>query len=154
MNVTSRIAALTSALAAGTLLVGCASSTGSTASSSTDTTPGTSAGATAAQPACTAEAVTPVVQAWVAQSADTSLRQISGLQCQDGWAVIFPTIGPSDGSDEGTIDVTLVAKGVDGAWVLQERDAAVCGTSSGDATAPPSDAAVPAELYRAACQTN
>ena len=109
----------------------------------------------AAEPACDADAVTPVVTAYLADDKDTELRQISGLECQDGWAVIFPTIGPADGSEPGTIDITLVAKAVDGAWVIQDRDETVCGApQTGDNPSPPADAAVPAELWRAACQTN
>jgi hypothetical protein len=123
------------------LLAACASGTDAAVSAS------------AAQPACDAKGVTEAVVA--ALSKDESLRQISGLDCKDGWAVVFPTIGPADGSTEGEIDITLVLKAESGVWVNQDRSA-VCGTSpTGDGSpAYPSDAQVPAELWRAACQTN
>ena len=122
------------------LLTGC----GSSSSSST---------ASAAQPACDAAAVNDAVITAIGK--DSSLRQISGLDCKDGWAVVFPTIGPTDASTDGEIDITLVLKAENGAWVSVDRSA-VCGTSpSGDGSpAYPSDAQVPAELWRGACQTN
>jgi hypothetical protein len=122
--------------------------------SSSSPAPGSSSAPTAAaQPACDEATVTPVIAA--ALGTDESMRQLSGLDCLDGWAVVFPTIGPADGSSEGEIDITLVLKAQGGAWVNQDRSA-VCGTSpTGDGSpAYPSDAQVPAGIWRAACQTN
>lgn len=130
-----------SVLGASMLLVACSS--GSTSSTSSS----------AAQPACDAAAVNDAVVK--ALSADESLRQISGLDCKDGWAVVFPTIGPKDGSAEGEIDITLVLKAENGAWVSVDRST-VCGTlPTGDGSpAYPSDAQVPESLWMAGCQTN
>jgi hypothetical protein len=102
---------------------------------------------------CSDAAVAPVVVA--ALSPDESLRQLNGLQCLDGWAVVFPTVGPADGSAEGEIDITLVLKTEKGAWVNQDR-LAVCGTSptAGGSPAYPSDAQVPEGIWLPACQTN
>jgi hypothetical protein len=123
------------------LLAGCSSGSASSASSA------------AAQPACDAAAVNDAVVAAIGK--DQSLRQINGLECKDGWAVISPTIGPPDGSTDGEIDITLVLKAESGTWVNVDRTA-VCGTlPTGDGSpAYPSDAQVPAQLWRGACQTN
>jgi hypothetical protein len=107
----------------------------------------------AAQPACDDASVTAAVVAAIGP--DSSLRQISGLQCLDGWAVVFPTIGPADGSTEGEIDITLVLKAENGAWVDQDRSK-VCGTTATTDGSPayPGDAQVPEGIWQPACQTN
>lgn len=136
----SRVAVLAVLAGSALALFGCSSSSSSPPSSG-------------AQPVCDSAAVNDAVVA--ALAADESLRQINGLECKDGWAVLFPTIGPSDGSSEGEIDVTLVLKAENGKWVNVDRTT-VCGTSpTGDGSpAYPSDSQVPAELWRGACQTN
>ena len=63
-------------------------------------------------------------------------------RCADGWAVTFPDIGPSDTA----VTVTAVFEAEGQFWIPKDR-AEVCGKNA-------QDSAVPASLYRDACQTN
>jgi hypothetical protein len=127
--------------------------------SSCSTTPGAGeASPGASSPAegaasCSVKSVTPAVVAAIGP--DQSLRRLGGVDCEGGWAVVAPTIGPVDASTDGEIDITLVLKAENGTWVSQDRST-VCGTlpTSDGSPAYPTDAQVPASLWRGGCQTN
>jgi len=79
------------------------------------------------------------------------LISLDGLECADGWAVAFPTIGTDE---TNAITVTLVYEAEGQFWIPKDRTA-VCGTYDMDnPEAYPSDALIPESLYLPGCQTN
>ncbi len=79
------------------------------------------------------------------------LISLDGLECADGWAVAFPTIGTDESN---AITVTLVYEAEGQFWIPKDRTA-VCGTyDMDDPEAYPSDALIPESLYLPGCQTN
>lgn len=150
------IVTLTAAAAGVVLLATACSSSSTTSASQSSGSPASaaaSAGSAAAQPACDPATFGPVVADAIGK--DSSVRDLRGADCVDGWAVLAPTIGPADGSTDGEIDITLVFKAENGTWVVQDRSA-VCGTlPTGDGSPSyPSDSQVPEKLWLEGCQTN
>jgi len=135
------------------LLTASCGSSSESAPSSLASVPAVSASVNAGQPACDAVTITPAVITAIGQ--DQALVRLGGVGCVDGWAVVAPTIGPPDGSEDGQIDITLLFRAQGGSWVEQDRTA-VCGTlpTSGGSPAYPTDTEVPLSLWRGACQTN
>ncbi len=79
------------------------------------------------------------------------LFSLDGLECADGWAVAFPTVGPEE-SNAVTITTIFEAEGQ--FWIFKEPTD-VCGTyNMDDPSAYPSDALIPESLYLPGCQTN
>ena len=79
------------------------------------------------------------------------LISLDGLECADGWAVAFPTIGTDESN---AITVTMVFEAEGQFWVLKDRTQ-VCGTMDGaNQDAYPADATIPESLFQAGCWTN
>lgn len=79
------------------------------------------------------------------------LISFDGLNCLDGWAATFPTIGTSD---EDAVTVTQVFQAEGQFWILKDR-AEVCGTyNPDDPLAYPEDSQVPEGIWQDACNTN
>jgi hypothetical protein len=79
------------------------------------------------------------------------LFSLDGLECADGWAVAFPTVGPEEGN---AVTITTIFEAEGQFWVLKDPTE-VCGTyNMDDSAAYPSDALIPESLYQAGCQTN
>ncbi len=79
------------------------------------------------------------------------LISLDGLECADGWAVAFPTIGTDESN---AITVTLVYEAEGQFWIPKDRTA-VCGTlDSANQDAYPADATIPESLFQAGCWTN
>jgi hypothetical protein len=86
-----------------------------------------------------------------AEAQGEKLFSLDGLECGDGWAVAFPTVGVDE---ENAITITSVFEAEGQFWVPKDRTA-VCGTYDMDnPEAYPSDALIPESLYLAGCQTN
>lgn len=129
-------------------LVGCSSSDSgdSTASAS----PSLIGGTTECNETTITEAATTA-----AEAEQQKLVTLNGFQCADGWAVADATVGPSDGSTDGEIDVTMVFEAEGQFWIPKDRGD-VCGTIDSSTASPayPSDAQVPEAIWPAACLTN
>lgn len=90
-------------------------------------------------------------EALAAEGAGNQLFSLDGLECGDGWAVAFPTVGPEESN---AITITTIFE-AEGQFWIQKNPADVCGTiDMNDPAAYPSDALIPESLYQAGCQTN
>lgn len=90
-------------------------------------------------------------EALAAEGQGNQLFSLDGLECGDGWAVAFPTVGPEESN---AITITTIFE-AEGQFWIQKNPADVCGTiDMNDPSAYPSDALIPESLYQAGCQTN
>jgi len=146
------VAALAAIAAGG--LAGCSSS-----SSSSEESAAPASAAPAAQEsmvggtaACDEAAFTQAMDDQLAAEGNgEKLFSIDDFQCEDGWAVVFPTVG-SDEENAYTITAVFEAEGQ--FWIPKDR-MEVCGTQNmDDPTAYPTDAQVPESIYQPACNTN
>jgi hypothetical protein len=86
-----------------------------------------------------------------AEAQGEKLFSLDGLECADGWAVAFPTVGVEE---ENAITITSVFEAEGQFWIPKDRTA-VCGTYNMDnPEAYPADALIPESLYLPGCQTN
>ncbi|MCX6390863.1 MAG: hypothetical protein NT122_09595 [Solirubrobacterales bacterium] len=92
----------------------------------------------ASGPACTNAAVLPVAQAW-AKTQNSTVGQITTLQCSGDWGAAVITLGSA--SEQTDVNIVLKSNGSD--WTVQNRQQ-VC--------AKPSP--VPASLQAIACNSN
>ena len=94
---------------------------------------------------------TTIEEALAAEGQGNQLFSLDGLECGDGWAVAFPTVGPEESN---AITITTIFE-AEGQFWIQKNPADVCGTiDMNDPAAYPSDALIPESLYQAGCQTN
>ena len=92
-----------------------------------------------------------IEEALAAEGQGNQLFSLDGLECGDGWAVAFPTVGPEESN---AITITTIFE-AEGQFWIQKNPADVCGTiDMNDPAAYPSDALIPESLYQAGCQTN
>jgi hypothetical protein len=146
--VNHRAAAAVLVLALGSLgIAGCSSSGESAASSPAPTE--SVIGGTAT---CDEATLRAAVEAAMKESDPSmSIFSVDGVECADGWAVLFPTIGTTE---ENAVTVTEVLQAEGQFWLVKDRQE-VCGTPvDGDPTAVPADSQVPAAIYQPACNTN
>jgi hypothetical protein len=105
-------------------------------------------------PACDEATIQRAIEASLAGS-ESTLVDIEGVECADGWAVAFPTISEPD--FEYGITGTMVFRAEGDTWIPQDRRE-VCGTydPAGDPENPayPNDAQVPEAIWLPACNTN
>lgn len=128
---TSRIAAAcAAALISAAVLVGCGSSSDTTASTTSPKVGGTVA--------CDAPSITKAAQG--ADDAPIALAEPDSFKCADGWAYAFVNVG--EGESQYTATQVFQAEGQ--FWIPKDR-AKVC-------TAPGNE--VPASIYQDACETN
>ena len=79
------------------------------------------------------------------------LFSIDGVECLDGWAAVFPTVGATE---EESFTETLVFQAEGQFWIPKDR-MEVCGTvNMDDPTAYPADSQVPEGIWQPACNTN
>lgn len=79
------------------------------------------------------------------------LISLDGLECSDGWAVAFPTMGFTE---EDATTTTMIFEAEGQFWVLKDRTQ-VCGTlDDTNQDAYPADATIPESLFQAGCWTN
>ena len=80
-----------------------------------------------------------------------TLFSLDGLECADGWAATFPTIGTTE---DNAVTETWVFEAEGQFWIQRDRND-VCGTQdANDSQAYPADAQVPEPIYQDACNTN
>ena len=92
-----------------------------------------------------------IEESLAAEGQGNQLFSLDGLECGDGWAVAFPTVGPEESN---AITITTIFE-AEGQFWIQKNPADVCGTiDMNDPSAYPSDALIPESLYQAGCQTN
>ena len=92
-----------------------------------------------------------IEESLAAEGQGNQLFSLDGLECGDGWAVAFPTVGPEESN---AITITTIFE-AEGQFWIQKNPADVCGTiDMNDPAAYPSDALIPESLYQAGCQTN
>lgn len=130
------------------VLVGCSSDDSSDAAASA--TPSLIGGTTTCDEATITEAAT-----GAAEAGGEKLVSLDDFQCADGWAVADATVGPTDGSTEGEVTVTMVFEAEGQFWIPKDRGD-VCGTIDSSTATPayPTDAQVPEAIWPAACLTN
>ena len=128
-------------------LAGCSSSASEDAASTADAT---SVGGMATCDDATLRADTEALL--TSQDDGSNLYSFDDLECADGWAVAFPTIGPTE--DEA-YTYTQVFQAEGQFWVPVTDRTTVCGTRDAeDSAAYPSDAQVPESIWQSACNTN
>lgn len=94
---------------------------------------------------------TTIEEQLAAEGQGNQLFSLDGLECGDGWAVAFPTVGPEESN---AVTITAIYE-AEGQFWIQKNPADVCGTTNMDDPAMyPEDALIPKSLYQAACQTN
>ena len=101
---------------------------------------------------CDLATLRPDVEALVASmKGNHNLYSIDRIECANGWAAVFPTVGDTlEYADE--INQVFRAQGQ--SWIPVSRDV-VCGTWDPDnQTAYPADAQVPKKIWQDACNTN
>ena len=105
-------------------------------------------------PACDETTIQRAIEASLAGS-ESTLVDIEGVECADGWAVAFPTIGEPD--FEYGITGTMVFRAEGDTWIDQDRRE-VCGAYDPERDpvnpAYPDDAQVPEAIWLPACNTN
>lgn len=78
---------------------------------------------------------------------------VDGLECADGWAVLFTTEVSADDPENG-VGTTLIFE-AEGQFWIPKSPMDVCGTyDDSDPNARPDDALVPEALFEAGCRTN
>lgn len=131
-----------SALIVSTALVGCSS----------DPAPDEAVGGMAV---CDEAALTTAVEDFLASAPEMGeLQSLDGFECADGWAVTFPTVGPTM---DMAITYTQIFRAEGQFWIpVPPADrGSVCGTyNADDPTAYPSDSEVPEAIWQPACNTN
>ena len=105
-------------------------------------------------PACDEATIQRAIEESLAGT-ESSLVDIEGVECADGWAVAFPTV--RDPIFEDGITGTMVFRAEGDTWIDQDpRD--VCGTYDPERDpvnpAYPDDAQVPEAIWLPACNTN
>lgn len=84
---------------------------------------------------------------------NTKVISIDGIECANGWAVVFPVIGETK-NDPEAYEYTQVFQAEGQFWIPADKDT-VCGTVNSDMPmAYPSDAQVPKRIWSSACNTN
>jgi len=83
----------------------------------------------------------------------TKVISIDGIECANGWAVVFPVIGETK-NDPEAYEYTQVFQAKGQFWIPADKET-VCGTVTYDTPmAYPSDAQVPKRIWSSACNTN
>ena len=144
------IAAVLPALAGSVLLLAACSS-GSTAEEAAATS-APSASMVGGMATCDDATFTQVVTDLLAAEGEgTQLFSVDGVECLDGWAAVFPTVGTTE---EDAVTETLVFQAEGQFWIPKDRGE-VCGTvDANDPAAYPADSQVPEGLWGPACNTN
>jgi len=104
---------------------------------------------------CDEAALTTAVKDYLASDPEAgAFQSLDGFECADGWAVTFPTVGPT--MDEAyTYTQIFQAEGQFWIPVAPADRGSVCGTfNTDDPTAYPADSEVPESIWQAACNTN
>jgi hypothetical protein len=130
-----------------------ACSSGSTAEdTAASAAPSASAGMVGGMATCDEATFTQVITNMLEEDGNSEqLFSIDGIECLDGWAAVFPTVGATE---EDAFTETLVFEAEDQFWIPKDR-MEVCGTvNMDDPTAYPADSQVPEGIWQPACNTN
>jgi len=124
----------------------------SSSSSSSDASPAASGSMVGGMTTCDEATITEAVQkVQTAEDPNIKVWAIGGLNCDNGWAVVQPTVGSTE---DNAITYTQVFQ-AEGQFWIPKSGADVCGTADeNDPSKYPSDAQIPEALYEEGCNTN